>query len=287
MAAPLVRPAVLADREAIAAFTTATFDWGDYVADEFAEWLDDPETAVAVACLGDDRPVAIARVKMLSPREGWLSAARVHPDHRRHGLGSVLNDWCVDWIRSRGGEVARLQIEDWNEAAHNQVVRLGYRPVTEVTLATREISTSGPEPATNGGKRTPSDERLDRAPRAEAELAFVAWSAGELARATRGMFAVGPWEWRGMRPDDAGRGLWMCPSGWVLVDDEREEMTARWVVCTPDDAERLLRALVDLAHERQASRLGVVAPRLPWMMEALEFNGLESHPSRIYEKPTR
>ncbi|HSJ36182.1 MAG TPA: GNAT family N-acetyltransferase [Acidimicrobiia bacterium] len=281
-----LRPGRVDDVAAIAAFTTDTFSWGDYVAESLPEWLDDEETEVVVATGDDDRPVALARVRMLGPREGWISAARVHPDHRRRGLGSALNHWCVDWIAGRGGAVARLQIEAWNEAAHNQVVAIGYRPVATVANAVRAISASRMEPATNGGRRAKADERLDRAPHTEAEGAFIAWSTSELARAAHGLFPVDRWSWRRMAPDDTHLGqTWSCPSGWVLAEDEEGELTVRWLVANPDDASLLVRATVDLAHERQAEGIHLIVPAVDWLLAAVEGNGFETHPTRIYEKP--
>lgn len=282
-----IRPATEGDADAVAEFTTDTFSWGDYVAESFGEWLAEPDTQVPVATDEEDRPVALARVRMLGPKEGWLSAARVHPDHRRTGLGSSLNDWCADWVAARGGAVVRLQIETWNEAAHNQVLRLGYRAVATVVNARRSVSEDEIEPATNGGRRTKAEERLDRAPRAEMEGAYIAWSTSELARAAHGLFAVEPWAWRRMdRTDIYSAPSWYCPSGWVTAEDDEEEMVVNWMVATPEDAELLARATVDLAQERQMSELHVAVPAIDWLEEALVASGLrDMHRSRIYEKP--
>ncbi len=284
--AAAIRPAEARDLEAITSFTTATFDWGDYVADNFLEWLDEPDTRVAVALEDGDRPVAVARVRMLGPREGWLSAARVHPDHRRRGLGSALNDWCVDWVRQRGGVVARLQIETWNEPAHNQVERLGYRPVASVVNAFRSVPDESIEPTTNGGRRVPAGESLDRSPRAETDGAYIAWSTSELARASHSLFPVEPWAWRRMTPDDTRSApAWYCAFGWILAEEDESELVVRWLVSTPDDAENLVRATVDLAVERGLEDVHLVVPAVGWLQAALDNNGFESGPSRIYEKP--
>lgn len=283
---PSIRAARSADVEAIAAFTTDTFSWGDYVADAFVTWLDDPHTEVAVAADDEDAPVALARVRMLSAKEGWISAARVRPDHRRRGIGSALNDWCVEWIRSQGGIVARLQIESWNEPAHNQVLGIGYRPVAAVGNSFREIGSDNMEPDTNGGKRSTAPERLDRSPRTEADLAFVAWSTSELARAARGMVAVEPWAWRRMTKDDATSArVWGCPYGWIIGDNDDDALVVRWMVCTPDDADQLVKATVDLAHEQGVNELHVATPDVEWLTAALRHHTLEFHPTRLYEKP--
>lgn len=283
---PTIRAARRADADAIAAFTSDTFSWGDYVADSFVSWLEDPDVEVAVAADDEDEPVALARVRMLSDREGWISAARVRPDHRRRGIGSALNDWCVDWIGRQGGIVARLQIETWNEPAHKQVLGLGYRAVVQVTNSFRRIGSDGLEPDTNGGRRTTAPERLDRAPRTEADLAYVAWSTSDLARAARGMVAIDPWAWRRMTKDDATSSrVWGCPYGWVMAERQDDTLVVRWVVCTPDDADKLVKATVDLAHAQSVDELHVVAPDVEWLTAALDRHTDEVHPTRLYEKP--
>lgn len=280
-----IRPAEARDTETVASFTTNTFTWGDYVADSFPQWLEDEDTRVVVATDDDDSPIGLARVRMLSAREGWLSAARVHPDHRRRGVGSALNDWCADWVRDQGGIVVRLQIEDWNQAAHHQVEALDYRPVADVWNAERGVSRSDIEPATNGGRRKRTEERLDRAPRAEAEGAYIAWSTSELARASHGLFPVEEWAWRRMTLDDAlSSRSWFCPSGWILGEETGESLIVRWMVSTPDDASSLMRATVDLAQERGLRNVRVTGPSVEWLESALADNRLEIHRSRIYEK---
>ncbi len=286
MTNPTIRLARLEDTDAIASFTSDTFSWGDYVADEFQSWLAEPDLGIPVVTDERDRPVAVARVKMLSAREGWLSAARVHPDHRRRGLGSALNDWCVGWVAQRGGQVARLQVETDNAAAHNQVIRLAYRPVMSAINAIREVGREPIEPTTNGGQRVIGPERLERAPRTEAEMAYVAWSTSELARAARAMFATDLWAWRQMTPDDAlASPVWHCPSGWIMAEEDDGDLLVRWMVCTPDDGDRLVRATVDLAHQLGLGGLEVVAPNVDWLTPSLTEHGLDPHPTRIYEKP--
>lgn len=281
---PTIRPARLDDAEAIAAFTMGTFTWGDYVGDQFPTWLDESATEVAVATDEDDRPIALARVKMLGPREGWLSAARVNPDHRRRGLGSALNDWCVDWVASQGGVVCRLQIETVNEAAHNQVLQLGYRPVISVLNAARSTN---PASDSNGAGHTPVPERLTKAPKAEADLAYIAWSTSEVGRRARGMFAAETWSWRRLREDDVAAGpLLASPSGWAIAESLEGELTVRWITCGPEDVDRLLRAIIDLARDRKDDTIQVIVPDVEWMATALLRLGfITDHASRIYEKP--
>ena len=65
-----IRPARLDDEAAIVAFTTGTFEWGDYVPDSFAEWMaSEDHSIVLVATTDDDEPIGLVRVVMVSPEE--------------------------------------------------------------------------------------------------------------------------------------------------------------------------------------------------------------------------
>jgi len=123
----VIRPARAEDVPRIETWTRETFAWGDYVAEAMPEWLEDPESLVIVCVYDDDIPVALSRTQLLSPTEAWLSGARVHPDHRRSGMGMAMNDFGLDWARDRGALVARLATEEENEPARSQVLKLGYR----------------------------------------------------------------------------------------------------------------------------------------------------------------
>lgn len=282
---PTIRAATPDDLPQVAAFTADTFEWGDYVAEDFPEWLDDDEGHVMVAEV-DGRVVGLGRVVLLSPREAWLHAARVHPDHRRSGIGAALNDHGCDWARARGAVVARLMTEDWNEPAIGQVTKLGYRRTASWTWAVRRIDAGEVDPRTNGGRRVPGDERLHPGGTAEAEPAWIAWSTGDLAVSGRQLYPLG-WHFRRMTMDDVTaaarrRALWQCPSGWVVADVDGAGWHVSWVVTNDLDADRLLRAVLDRAEATSMAWIRMLVPRTPWMDGALEQAGYEQHPAGIY-----
>ncbi len=125
----LIRPARAGDVASIGRWTRDTFSWGDYVPEMMSSWLEEADSLVIVSVDADDIPIGLSRVQLLSPAEAWLSATRVHPDHRRSGMGMAMNDHAVEWARSRGALIARLVIEESNEAAQ--------RPGPSVGLSTR------------------------------------------------------------------------------------------------------------------------------------------------------
>jgi GNAT superfamily N-acetyltransferase len=279
-----VRAARPDDHAAILAFTTNTFTWGDYVGDAFERWLADPESRVEVAVV-DDRPVAIARAVMLSPTEAWLHGARVHPDHRRRGIATLLNDHLSDWARQQGALIARLLIETWNEAAQRQVAVAGYRQVSEWVNAVRTLGTE-PDPATNGGRRVPGDEQLVVGTPAEIEPAWTTWSGSELSRRGRHLFPRG-WLMRRMVRTDLDRAvkdhqLLHCPSGWVIAEMEDDTMFVPFVAAADDDAYRLVKAVVDRADRKAVPRIRVMVPRVDWMVEALTRAGFDVTGNQVW-----
>lgn len=276
------------DLDAIRTFTVGTFDWGDYVSDEFLSWLDEPDTGAIVATTDADQTIGVVRVRMLSSHEAWLSGIRVHPDHRRLGIASELNASGVAWARSRGARVVRLATEETNIAARSQVEKIGYRSVANFALGIRGFGQRGDEP--NGRRRPPGPERFDLAPSAEAEPAYVVWSTQDLVTVAHGLYAFDWWAFRRLTSRDVAaaakaRRLWTCPSGWAITGEDENEMFVPLLVTTPDDADRAAQALVDLAIEHRVTRLMVMVPRVPWLEVALaNEHVVPSHPNYIYEK---
>lgn len=285
-----VRPASPSDLEAITAFTTGTFDWGDYVADRFLGWLDDTDSIVMVATDDTDTPIGLARAIHMSEREAWIHAARVAPAHRRTGVGSAVNEALCDWARDRGAAIVRLLTEDWNTAAQGQVESSGYRRVCGWSWPMRELGTGRIDPITNGGKRVAGEEQLASGSRAEIDPAWVAWSSSDMASAGRSLIPLG-WTFRRMTLEDVreasrARELMQCASGWVIARSRAEdtELFVPWVVTNPLDAPRLARAVVDLAARRRMSTVMVMIPTIDWLESAFEKAGCEIRRGFIYAR---
>lgn len=277
--APSVRPARLDDVESIISWTTDTFSWGDYIPERIHAWLEDPESDVLVGVDSSDVPLAICHVRMLSPTEAWLEGARVHPDHRRTGLGTRLNDAAVEWARQRGGRVIRLTTEESNLPARNQVKGLGYREVSRWLYAEFEV-----DPAHRAAER----HRLRPAPGGDAEAAWLFWVGSDLARESRELIGVG-WQWRMARPVDvtgAGGVLYQSPAGWALAEQrEEDELRTNWIASTAEDMLGLIDGLLDLAAERGVVELNIKLPDLPWTAEAIARSGGGSEPIVVHAKP--
>lgn len=283
-----VRQASPDDLESVRAFTTGTFDWGDYVPERFEAWMGRDDSAVMVATDDHDIPIGLARVIMMSQREAWIHAARVHPDHRRRGIGSAINESLCEWATSHGAMVARLMTEDWNEAAQGQVEQSGYRRVSTWSWPMRDLGTGTIDPVTNGGRRVPGEEQLASGSRAEIDPAWIAWSSSEMASVGRGLFPIG-WTFRRMTIDDvkaasSARELLQCASGWVIARVEDDELSVPWVATNPLDAPKLARAVIDLASRRKLSSVAVMVPTIDWLDEAFAHAGCTVRHGHIWAR---
>jgi GNAT superfamily N-acetyltransferase len=275
----VIRPARAEDVDVIAAWTKDTFSWGDYIPDVLPSWLEDKESHVMVCVHEDDVPVALSRAQLLSPAEAFLSGARVHPDHRRSGMATAMNDAGVRWAKDRGARVARLAIEEDNEAARSQVVTAGYRLTSRWVFATSDAST---------GSRIVPSQRLRPATSADADAAWVFWSLSDLAREGHELIAKG-WQWRRATRQDLedavnDRSLYHSPAGWLIGSQADESMFVHWLATTPTDAPLLFQGLRELLRDEPVDTVRLMSPATAWAVEALQREGFEVKPVLIYSK---
>src|SRR6266571_946026 len=120
-----IRPARPEDREAVLAFSTHTWEWGDYIDQVWDEWLHDPQGLLLVATV-DDQPVAVAHFRMLNETDAWLEGMRVDPNHRQQGLARTLNNAMLAEAMRRGATNARLITNSVNTRAIQLIERSGF-----------------------------------------------------------------------------------------------------------------------------------------------------------------
>ena len=274
-----VRLARPEDVTQIVSWTTDTFDWGDYVPERLPLWIEDPDSAVVV-CVDDAAgPVAVAHALMLSKTEGWLEAARVHPDHKRSGMGSAMNHAGVAWVKECGAKVVRLATEETNKAAKRQVETLGYRHTSSWMYTRFDVDPSPPLTRTEGG--------LKAAPKSDIDAAWMFWSTSELAHRGRGLLALG-WQWRNATPDDLADAaksgtFYQSPAGWIVIDmPPNHGIRALWIATTAEEAPQMLADLIGHTRERGVSELTIKMPNLPWVTEALTRAGGDPKEVLVY-----
>lgn len=282
-----VRQALPSDHLTIAAFTEDTFEWGDYVADLFLEWLERNDMFVAVGVSDDDVPVALGSVRMLSPTEAWFHAARVRPDLRGRGIAAEISVVLRGWAAEQGATVGRLLVEDWNEASIRHVEKTGRRRVASMVRCTKPIGDASPSPDGNGGPRIPSPLRARPAHAADAQSAYASWSIGELGRASRGLLGIG-WSFRRLTIEDliaAARGsaFWEIGAGWALASptpDARFEVS--WLETREEDTNDLLRSFIDLAIGSGSESITIWVPDVDWAVRAAKRLGFETSLMHVY-----
>ena len=275
----VIRPARAEDIPLIAGWTQDTFSWGDYVPEQLPAWLEDPQSLVVVCVFEDDVPLAVSRAQLLTPSEAWLSGARVNPDHRRSGMGSAMNDYGVDWARSRGALVARLATEEDNEAARSQVLKSGYR------LTGRWIYATADAPS---GPRMAPGQRLRAGASIDADAAWMFWSQSELAQAAHDLISDG-WRWRKATRDDlesavSGHAFYQGPGGWAIAKRSDPGLAVRWMATIAPDAPMMLQGIRYLLSDQGLGTVEAWIPATPWIWEALQREGFESRPVVIYSK---
>lgn len=131
-----VRRARNEDKEAVLAFCQQTWEWGDYIADVWDEWLHNPQGALLVATLGgqDGQPVGVANMRMLTKNEAWLEGMRVDPAYRRQGISSALFDALIVEAKRFGAVTARLMTESNNTASLSVLSHKSLRQVSALAL---------------------------------------------------------------------------------------------------------------------------------------------------------
>lgn len=280
-----IRPARTEDIPLIASWTQDTFPWGDYVAERLPEWLANPACQVIVA---EEAGAILATVTgtMVSPTEMWAQGIRVHPEHRRRGIATTVSRVLWDWARDQGAVVIRLAIDEANTASQAQVTAMGFRRVCDWRRGARDIGSSSPDPGGNGGRRVPPAERLEVAPSAEAEPAYLSWSGSELARAAHGLLPIG-WVWRRLTLDHLllaarHRDLYEGRPGWAIAEVDEDGMHVHWMETTPDDAAAMALALVDLAGEMAVPEMRVWNPAVDWLEAAFTRLGFEFHTAGVW-----
>ncbi len=108
-----VRPARSEDREAVLAFCTNTWEWGDYIERVWDDWLMNSAGQLIVATI-DGQPVGMVHMSMLTRTDAWLEGMRIDPQYRQQGLARELNQAVMLEAMRRGATYARLTTEFTN-----------------------------------------------------------------------------------------------------------------------------------------------------------------------------
>ena len=281
-----IRQAQHDDIPGIVAFTTDTFDWGDYIPDAIEEWIDDRD-GVAMVAIENGEPVGLARTVLLTPTEAWAHGVRVHPDHRGKEIAGALAEALIDWARSVGVQVVRLLIEDDNDASVRHVEKVGFRRTVRIVRAVRSVGEATANPKGNGVSHGPSTLKAKPARTPDVPLVMAAWESSESGRAVRGLFGVG-WRFRTLRPPDVRSAaershLWEIGSSWAITSSIEPSFQIAMFETRPDEAYDAIRALIDTANHRGAESMSIWLAPLDWLIQAARRAGCDIDPSSIWE----
>ncbi|HEY2589448.1 MAG TPA: GNAT family N-acetyltransferase [Tepidisphaeraceae bacterium] len=83
----------------------------------FLAWDGDEPCGIVAGFLEQDEPTMAHLVSM------WVA-----PTHRRAGVGRLLVNAVIDWMRSRGATALRLMVTSNNDVAQRFYERLGFTP---------------------------------------------------------------------------------------------------------------------------------------------------------------
>jgi len=281
-----IRRATHDDIPSIVSFTTDTFDWGDYVPDAIAEWIDDSNSAVMVATV-DERPVAVARTVLVTANEAWGHAVRVDPAFRGRGIAGLLVADLVDWARGAGAHVVRLLVEEDNASSIRHVEKVGFRRTVRLVRATRSVGEATANPEGNGVSHGPSTLKAKPGKRQDVMLVMASWSSSEIGRATRGLIGEG-WQFHTMRASDVQdaathSSLWEVGNAWAITTETSPVFEVAMLDTRPEDAYATIKALIDTANLRGAELVSIWLPALDWLIQAARRTGCDIDPSSIWE----
>jgi L-amino acid N-acyltransferase YncA len=284
----LIRPATAEDIDAIVAFTTGTFEWGDYIPDVIKEWVDDTDGMVMVAVV-DGETVGVARTDLLTPTEAWAHGVRIHPDHRGEGIAGDLAETLIGWARNAGARVVRLLIDDDNTASIRHVDKVGFRRTVPMVRAFRSVGEATANPQGNGVRRGPSTLVARPGKIQDAALAMTSWVSSDIGRAMRGLVGI-DWQFSKLTmtgTEDAARSgnLWEIGGGWAMTSTTAPWFHVAMVDTRREDAYETFRGLTDAANKHGAEILTVWIPAVDWLIQSARRAGCDVTPMSVWEYP--
>jgi GNAT superfamily N-acetyltransferase len=250
-----VRAARPEDKAPLMSFIKDVWGGHDYIPHVWEEWLRD-RTGRMFVVEADGVPVGMNRVKFLEDGSAWFEGARVHPDFRGRGLGSMLGENSMEVAKKRGVAVFRLTSGSRNHPAHRQIARIKFEEASRFSAyeppESMKLRSTGEATKVTGAELREAG-RLMRASR-EFSLGtgvfWHNWSAAALnPKVVRSLVDEGA-VWR------VGKAVAVARQGGE-GDGEWEEVC--FIGGPPADAMRLVRAL--LGRNRHASERWAFVPQ--------------------------
>jgi L-amino acid N-acyltransferase YncA len=276
-----IRPARPEDKAAVLAFCEQTWEWGDYIADVWDEWLADQAGRLMVALL-EGRPVGVVHMQMVSPHECWLEGMRVDPAERRRGISRRLNAEAMNEARKLGATVARLAIHADNAPSHQAAAQGGFEQIGTFLHyeAPAEVLAGEEKPAPAPGEDLPALMALlarSTIYPAMGGLLYSGWSGRmlteEVMREHLTAHAV-----LSLRQWDDFQAIAIC--GFQDTDDSL--LMVEYLDGSNEGIGRLAYGLRALAVEKGLERVLVTIPDLLMLRDVLEGTGYQAIDSGVF-----
>ncbi|MGE5263296.1 MAG: GNAT family N-acetyltransferase [Acidobacteriota bacterium] len=262
-----IRPACPEDKAAILAFCQNTFNWGDYIADAWDRWMEDANGKIFVGLI-NTQPVAMVHVALLEKGVVWMEGMRVHPDFRRHRVGTAIDAAGRAFARERGHPIARLATSIHNIPAQKALEVQGYTRIAQFDEWVALPSDAGASPVAVAS----SDD-------VPALLAL--WNSSDISAATRSLLPD-QWRWteltaeRLARHVDA-RQVRIVTGGFGLFSTHDDENEPEFLVQALAGDEQALGALAAAARAeagyRGFARIEALVAHHPRLSRVLEGSG--------------
>lgn len=126
-----IRPARKSDKDEILSFCMNSFSWGDYIDRVWDYWYAEENGRLYIAESGGKK-IAMSHV-VLCPagRSIWLEGVRVHPDHRRSYIATLLIAKMLEYGRLRGARQASAIVDTTNFASQRMMEKNGFKVVSK------------------------------------------------------------------------------------------------------------------------------------------------------------
>jgi RimJ/RimL family protein N-acetyltransferase len=185
-----LRPMEAADKPAILAIASRTWEGGDYLPFVFDDWLSDAEGEF-VAALSDGRIAGCGKLTFLTPIDAWLEGLRKDPDVTEGGLAETVTRHFLRQLAGRSGlRSVRFSTYVFNERSIAVNERLGFR--RRGTFSCKARTATRDE---LGGIACPAADRVQAVRDTAEAIAFV--KASGWLEATGGLLCEGwrahPW----------------------------------------------------------------------------------------------
>jgi N-acetylglutamate synthase-like GNAT family acetyltransferase len=126
-----IRPARKSDKDDILSFCVNTFSWGDYIDRVWDYWYAEENGQLFIVESGGKK-IAMSHVAICPEgRSVWLEGIRVHPDHRRSYIATMLIAKMLEYGRRKGAQQASAIVGKTNFASQRMLEKNGFKVVSK------------------------------------------------------------------------------------------------------------------------------------------------------------